>query len=66
MDLYLVYYMRQSSLQECTIAFIAVETTLIADATKTGGSFISNRKNYKYCTGGAALAAFFIIKQNKN
>lgn len=48
-------------------SFIAVETTLIADATKTGGSFIfpiATMSNI--AQGGAALAAFFIIKQNKN
>ncbi|PZP97191.1 MAG: PTS maltose transporter subunit IIBC [Staphylococcus epidermidis] len=47
-------------------SFIAVETTLIADATKTGGSFIfpiATMSNI--AQGGAALAAFFIIKQNK-
>ncbi|MCT2327221.1 sucrose-specific PTS transporter subunit IIBC [Staphylococcus epidermidis] len=47
-------------------SFIAVETTLIADATKTGGSFIfpiTTMSNI--AQGGAALAAFFIIKQNK-
>lgn len=44
----------------------AVETTLIADATKTGGSFIfpiATMSNV--AQGGAAIAAFFIIKQNK-
>ncbi|HHO7885338.1 TPA: sucrose-specific PTS transporter subunit IIBC [Staphylococcus aureus] len=47
-------------------SFIAVETTLIADATKTGGSFIfpiATMSNV--AQGGAAIAAFFIIKQNK-
>lgn len=47
-------------------SFIAVETTLIADATKTSGSFIfpiATMSNI--AQGGAALAAFFIIKQNK-
>ncbi|MDH8722655.1 sucrose-specific PTS transporter subunit IIBC [Staphylococcus epidermidis] len=47
-------------------SFIAVETTLIADTTKTGGSFIfpiATMSNI--AQGGAALAAFFIIKQNK-
>ncbi|MDU5112836.1 MAG: sucrose-specific PTS transporter subunit IIBC [Staphylococcus epidermidis] len=47
-------------------SFIAVETTLIADATKTCGSFIfpiATMSNI--AQGGAALAAFFIIKQNK-
>lgn len=47
-------------------SFIAVETTLITDATKTGGSFIfpiATMSNI--AQGGAALAAFFIIKQNK-
>ena len=44
-------------------SFIAVETTLIADATKTGGSFIFPIATMSQ--GGAALAAFFIIKQNK-
>ena len=47
-------------------SFIAVETTLIADETKTGGSFIfpiATMSNI--AQGGAALAAFFIIKQNK-
>ncbi|CAC5942626.1 PTS system, sucrose-specific IIB component / PTS system, sucrose-specific IIC component [Staphylococcus aureus] len=46
-------------------SFIAVETTLIA-ATKTGGSFIfpiATMSNV--AQGGAAIAAFFIIKQNK-
>lgn len=48
-------------------SFIAVETTLIADATKTGGSFIfpiATMSNV--AQGGAAIAAFFIIKHNKN
>lgn len=47
-------------------SFIAVETTLIADAAKTGGSFIfpiATMSNV--AQGGAAIAAFFIIKQNK-
>ena len=47
-------------------SFIAVETTLIADATKTGGSFIFQIATMSnIAQGGAALAAFFIIKQNK-
>ena len=48
-------------------SFIAVETTLIADVAKTGGSFIfpiATMSNV--AQGGAAIAAFFIIKQNKN
>ena len=47
-------------------SFIAVETTLIADVKNTGGSFIfpiATMSNV--AQGGAALAAFFIIKQNK-
>ena len=46
-------------------SFIAVETTLIADR-KTGGSFIfpiATMSNV--AQGGAALAAFLIIKNNK-
>ena len=45
-------------------SFIAVETTLIADATKTGGSFIfpiATMSNV--AQGGAAIAAFFIINK---
>ncbi|WP_415425467.1 sucrose-specific PTS transporter subunit IIBC [Staphylococcus borealis] len=47
-------------------SFIAVETTLIADQAKTGGSFIfpiATMSNV--AQGGAALAAFIIIKNNK-
>ena len=47
-------------------SFIAVETTLIADQAKTGGSFIfpiATMSNI--AQGGAALASFFIIKNNK-
>lgn len=47
-------------------SFIAVETTLIADQAKTGGSFIfpiATMSNV--AQGGAALAAFLIIKNNK-
>ena len=47
-------------------SFIAVETTLIADQAKTGGSFIfpiATMSNM--AQGGAALASFFIIKNNK-
>lgn len=47
-------------------SFIAVETTLIADRAKTGGSFIfpiATMSNV--AQGGAALAAFLIINNNK-
>ncbi|MCE4963757.1 sucrose-specific PTS transporter subunit IIBC [Staphylococcus haemolyticus] len=46
-------------------SFIAVETTLIADQAKTGGSFIfpiATMSNV--AQGGAALAAFIIIIKN--
>ncbi|MDN8779982.1 PTS maltose transporter subunit IIBC, partial [Staphylococcus aureus] len=47
-------------------SFISVETTLIADSTKTGGSFIFPIATmYNVAQGGAAIAAFFIIKPNK-
>ena len=45
--------------------FIAVETTLIADATKTGGSFIFPIATMSNIAQGAALAAFFIISKKK-
>ena len=48
-------------------SFIAVETTLIADQAKTGGSFIfpiATMSNV--AQGGAALAAFLIIKTIRN
>ncbi len=48
-------------------SFIAVETTLIADATKTGGSFIFPIATMSNVAQGGAkqLRLFFIIKQNK-
>ncbi|KMR65243.1 PTS system trehalose-specific transporter subunits IIBC, partial [Staphylococcus aureus] len=46
--------------------FIAVERTLTADATKTGGpSIFPIAPMSNVAQGGAALAALFIIKQNK-
>ncbi|WP_251517608.1 MULTISPECIES: sucrose-specific PTS transporter subunit IIBC [Staphylococcus] len=47
-------------------SFIAVETQLIADSTKTGGSFIfpiATMSNV--AQGAAAIAAFVIVKNNK-
>lgn len=47
-------------------SFIAIETQLIADSASTGGSFIfpiATMSNI--AQGAAALAAFFIIKENK-
>lgn len=47
-------------------SFIAIETQLIADSAKTGGSFIfpiATMSNISQ--GAAALAAFFIVKENK-
>lgn len=47
-------------------SFIAVETTLIVDSAKTGGSFIfpiATMSNV--AQGGAELAALIIIRQNK-
>lgn len=47
-------------------SFIAIETQLIADSSSTGGSFIfpiATMSNI--AQGAAALAAFFIIKENK-
>ncbi len=38
---------------------------ITADATKTGGSFIFPLLCRNVAQGGAAIAAFFIIKQNK-
>ncbi|MGX0848567.1 sucrose PTS system EIIBCA or EIIBC component [Staphylococcus auricularis] len=48
-------------------SFIAIETQLIADSSSTGGSFIfpiATMSNV--AQGAAALAAFFIVKENKN
>ncbi|HLR19275.1 MAG TPA: sucrose-specific PTS transporter subunit IIBC [Staphylococcus sp.] len=47
-------------------SFIAIETQLIADSASTGGSFIfpiATMSNI--AQGAAALAAFFIVKENK-
>lgn len=47
-------------------SFIAIETQLIADSSSTGGSFIfpiATMSNV--AQGAAALAAFFIVKENK-
>ncbi|WP_145455081.1 sucrose-specific PTS transporter subunit IIBC [Staphylococcus pettenkoferi] len=48
-------------------SFIAIETQLIADSSQTGGSFIfpiATMSNV--AQGAAALAAFLIVKENKN
>ena len=47
-------------------SFIAIETTLIADTAKTGGSFIFPIAAMSNVAQGAAtLAAFFIVKNKK-
>lgn len=47
-------------------SFIAIETALIADSAKTGGSFIFPiAAMSNMAQGAAALAAFFLIKQSQ-
>ncbi|MDO5375459.1 MAG: sucrose-specific PTS transporter subunit IIBC [Staphylococcus rostri] len=47
-------------------SFIAIETSLIAEQASTGGSFIFPiAAMSNMAQGGAALAAFMLIKQNK-